>query len=217
MKYREPTAEFLGTFLLVTSVVGSGIMAEDLSQGNTATALLANAIATGATLYVIITIFGPISGAHFNPVVTLAMFLRRQISSRKSIAYVVFQILGGICGTAVAHMMFELPVLQFSTTARTGLSQYFSEVIATFGLLLTILFGVKHKIEAVPTLVALYITAAYWFTASTSFANPSVTIARTFSDTFSGINYNDTGIFIVAQILGAVFALILYGLFDKDA
>lgn len=121
MKYREPTAEFLGTFLLVTSVVGSGIMAEDLSQGNTATALLANAIATGATLYVIITIFGPISGAHFNPVVTLAMFLRRQISSRKSIAYVVFQILGGICGTAVAHMMFELPVLQFSTTARTGL------------------------------------------------------------------------------------------------
>ena len=217
MKYREPTAEFLGTFLLVTSVVGSGIMAEDLSQGNTATALLANAIATGATLYVIITIFGPISGAHFNPVVTLVMFFRRQISSRKSIAYVVFQILGGICGTVAAHLMFELPVLQFSTTARTGLSQFFSEVIATFGLLLTILFGVKHKIEAVPTLVALYITAAYWFTASTSFANPSVTIARTFSDTFSGINYNDTGIFIVAQILGAVFALILYGLLDKDA
>ena len=119
--------------------------------------------------------------------------------------------------TVAAHLMFELPVLQFSTTARTGLSQYFSEVIATFGLLLTILFGVKHKIEAVPTLVALYITAAYWFTASTSFANPSVTIARTFSDTFSGINYNDTGIFIVAQILGAVFALILYGLLDKDA
>ena len=217
MKYREPTAEFLGTFLLVTSVVGSGIMAEDLSQGNTATALLANAIATGATLYVIITIFGPISGAHFNPVVTLVMFFRRQISSSKSIAYVIFQILGGICGTVAAHLMFELPVLQFSTTARTGLSQYFSEVIATFGLLLTILFGVKHKIEAVPTLVALYITAAYWFTASTSFANPSVTIARTFSDTFSGINYNDTGIFIVAQILGAVFALILYGLLDKDA
>jgi len=217
MKYREPTAEFLGTFLLVTTVVGSGIMAEDLSQGNTATALLANAIATGATLYVIITIFGPISGAHFNPVVTLVMFFRRQISSSKSIAYVIFQILGGICGTVAAHLMFELPVLQFSTTARTGLSQYFSEVIATFGLLLTILFGVKHKIEAVPTLVALYITAAYWFTASTSFANPSVTIARTFSDTFSGINYNDTGIFIVAQILGAVFALILYGLLDKDA
>ncbi|MFZ8951963.1 MAG: MIP/aquaporin family protein [Alphaproteobacteria bacterium] len=217
MKYREPTAEFLGTFLLVTTVVGSGIMAEDLSQGNTATALLANAIATGATLYVIITIFGPISGAHFNPVVTLVMFFRRQISSSKSIAYVVFQILGGICGTVAAHLMFELPVLQFSTTARTGLSQFFSEVIATFGLLLTILFGVKHKIEAVPTLVALYITAAYWFTASTSFANPSVTIARTFSDTFSGINYNDTGIFIVAQILGAVLALILYGLFDKDA
>ena len=217
MKYREPTAEFLGTFLLVTTVVGSGIMAEDLSQGNTATALLANAIATGATLYVIITIFGPISGAHFNPVVTLVMFFRRQISSSKSIAYVIFQILGGICGTVAAHLMFELPVLQFSTTARTGLSQYFSEVIATFGLLLTILFGVKHKIEAVPTLVALYITAAYWFTASTSFANPSVTIARTFSDTFSGINYNDTGLFIVAQILGAVFALILYGLLDKDA
>jgi len=192
-------------------------MAEDLSQGNTATALLANAIATGATLYVIITIFGPISGAHFNPVVTLVMFFRRQISSSKSIAYVIFQILGGICGTVAAHLMFELPVLQFSTTARTGLSQYFSEVIATFGLLLTILFGVKHKIEAVPTLVALYITAAYWFTASTSFANPSVTIARTFSDTFSGINYNDTGIFIVAQILGAVFALILYDLLDKDA
>ena len=217
MKYREPIAEFLGTFLLVTSVVGSGIMAEDLSQGNTATALLANAIATGATLYVIITIFGPISGAHFNPVVTLVMFFRRQISSSKSIAYVIFQILGGICGTVAAHLMFELPVLQFSTTARTGLSQFFSEVIATFGLLLTILFGVKHKIEAVPTLVALYITAAYWFTASTSFANPSVTIARTFSDTFSGINYNDTGIFIVAQILGAVFALILYDLLDKDA
>ena len=192
-------------------------MAEDLSQGNTATALLANAIATGATLYVIITIFGPISGAHFNPVVTLVMFFRRQISSSKSIAYVMFQILGGICGTVAAHLMFELPVLQFSTTARTGLSQFFSEVIATFGLLLTILFGVKHKIEAVPTLVALYITAAYWFTASTSFANPSVTIARTFSDTFSGINYNDTGIFIVAQILGAVFALILYDLLDKDA
>ena len=192
-------------------------MAEDLSQGNTATALLANAIATGATLYVIITIFGPISGAHFNPVVTLVMFFRRQISSSKSIAYVIFQILGGICGTVAAHLMFELPVLQFSTTARTGLSQYFSEVIATFGLLLTILFGVKHKIEAVPTLVALYITAAYWFTASTSFANPSVTIARTFSDTFSGINYNDTGLFIVAQILGAVFALILYDLLDKDA
>ena len=217
MKYREATAEFLGTFLLVTTVVGSGIMAEDLSQGNTATALLANAIATGATLYVIITIFGPISGAHFNPVVTLVMFFRRQISSSKSIAYVMFQILGGICGTVAAHLMFELPVLQFSTTARTGLSQYFSEVIATFGLLLTILFGVKHKIEAVPTLVALYITAAYWFTASTSFANPSVTIARTFSDTFSGINYNDTGLFIVAQILGAVFALILYDLLDEHA
>ena len=217
MKYREPTAEFLGTFLLVTSVVGSGIMAEDLSQGNTATALLANAIATGATLYVIITIFGPISGAHFNPVVTLAMFLRRQISSRKSIAYVVFQILGGICGTAVAHMMFELPVLQFSTTARTGLSQYFSEVIATFGLLFTILFGVKHKIEAVPTLVALYITAAYWFTASTSFANPAVTIARGFSDTFAGINPAHIPMFIAMQIVGVfVAAAVLPRLFKSD-
>ncbi len=216
MTYRELTAEFLGTFLLVTAVVGSGIMGEDLSQGNTALALLANAIATGATLYVTISIFGPISGAHFNPVVTLVMFLKRQISGGTSTAYIAVQISGGICGTLASHVMFELPILQLSTTARTGLSQYFAEIIATFGLLLTILLGVKHKIEALPALVALYITAAYWFTASTSFANPAVTIARTFSDTFSGINYGDTGLFIVAQIIGAVFAFLLYRILETD-
>lgn len=200
-------AEFLGTLMLVMTVVGSGIMAANLAAGNDAVALLGNTIATGAILFVLITILGPISGAHFNPVVTMVFCIKRDIGLGLSLAFIAAQIAGGVCGAWIAHLMFELPVMQLSSNARSGLAQYFSEIVATFGLLMTILLGIVHRPKAVPMLVGLYITAAYWFTASTSFANPAVTIARTLSDTFSGIHFDDTAPFITAQIIGALLAL----------
>ena len=207
---RAFVCEFLGTLFLVATVVGSGIMAENLSMGNHAVSLLANAIATGAILYVLITIFSEISGAHFNPVVSLIMFTMKKLSFFEFLAYISVQIIGGILGTFLAHFMFEISIIQLSTDVRTGYSQYFSEVIAAFGLLLTILLGTKQKSASVATLVAFYITAAYWFTSSTSFANPAVTIARTLTDTFSGIQYGDTIPFIMAQIIGGFLAYLLF-------
>ncbi len=210
-------AEGLGTAFLLIGVVGSGIMGAALADGNIAIALLANAIATGCILYVIITTLGPISGAHFNPAVTLAFLLRGEISVADAIPYVIVQIIGGILGVWAAHMMFDLSILQASTTDRTGVSQWFSEILATFGLLFVIFGGLKSRPDAVPTLVALYITGAYWFTSSTSFANPAVTIARGFSDTFAGINPAHIPMFIAMQIVGVgVAALILPRLFPKD-
>ena len=203
-------SEFLGTLLLVSTVVGSGIMAENLSMGNQALALLANAIATGAILYVLITIFIEISGAHFNPVVSLIMFAMKKLSLSEFLAYITVQIIGGILGTFLAHYMFEMSIIQFSTNIRTGSSQYFSEFTAAFGLLLTILLGSKQKTGSVASLVAFYITAAYWFTSSTSFANPAVTISRTLTDTFSGIQYGDTIPFIIAQIIGGLLAYLVF-------
>ena len=207
---RSFVSEFLGTLFLVATVVGSGIMADNLSMGNHAVALLANAISTGAILYVLIIIFSELSGAHFNPVVSLIMFIMKKINLSDFLLYVFFQIIGGVFGAFLAHFMFEMSIIQLSTNVRTGSSQYFSEVIAAFGLVLTILLGLKYKRESVATLVALYITAAYWFTSSTSFANPAVTIARTFTDTFSGIQNSDTVPFIMAQILGGLMAYLVF-------
>ena len=209
-------AECLGTLFLVATVVGSGIMAEDLSGGNTGLALLANTIATGAILYVIISMFGPISGAHFNPVVSLVMATKGALRWPEAGGFIIAQIIGGVLGAWLAHFMFDLEILQYSTKARSGVSQYGSEVVASFGLLLTILLGVRYRAEAIPAMVGLYITAAYWFTASTSFANPAVTIARTLSDSFAGIHYGDTIPFILAQILGAYLALLVSRLLIRD-
>lgn len=200
-------AEFIGTAFLLIGVVGSGIMAEALSGGNDGVALLANAIATGAMLYMLITILGPISGAHFNPVVTLAFTLRKEQAPREAAAFIVLQVAGGILGVWLSHLMFDLDILQLSQKSRTGTSQWAAEIIATFGLLFTIFGGLKSRPEAVPTLVALYITGAYWFTASTSFANPAVTIARSFTDTFAGINLAHAPMFILAQLIGGALML----------
>ena len=205
-------AEFIGTTFLLTAVVGSGIMGEALAGGNTAIALLGNTIPTGAILVVLITMLGPISGAHFNPAVTLVFALKKEISVPDSLIYIAMQIGGGIIGVWLAHLMFDLDILQASTKARTGPAQWSAEIIATFGLLFTILMTLKNRPEAVPMAVGLYITAAYWFTASTSFANPAVTIARGLSDTFAGINPSHIPAFILAQIIGALIALFLYKL-----
>lgn len=202
-------AEGLGTALLLIGVVGSGIMADALTE-DVALALLGNAIATGCALYFLITILGPISGAHFNPAVTLAFTLKGEIEAPEAIKYVGVQILGGIIGVWLCHVMFELPILQASATARTGVSQWASEIIATFGLLFVIFGGLRSRPDAVPTLVALYITGAYWFTSSTSFANPAVTIARTFSDTFAGIRPIDAPMFILMQIIAVFLSLALF-------
>lgn len=201
-------AEGLGTAFLLATVIGSGIMAETLAGGNVAIALLGNTIPTGAILVVLITIFGPISGAHFNPAVTLAMRMTGNIESREAVLFVIAQVIGGLVGMLVAHGMFAEDLLQLSTKARTGSAQWFSEFIATFGLVLLIFGGIRHAPAQIPMLVGLYITAAYWFTASTSFANPAVTIARSFSDTFAGINPAHMPLFIVAQIIGAVIAVL---------
>lgn len=200
---RQLFAEALGTALLVAAVVGSGIMAETLTA-DTAVALLANTLATGAALVVLISLFGPVSGAHFNPAVTLVMALRGEIAAPLALAYVVAQCAGGIAGTLLAHAMFELPLLQASTHLRSGPAQWLAEGVATFALLLTILGGLRSRPEALPWLVALTIVAAYWFTASTSFANPAVTLARAFTDTFSGIRPADAPAFVAAQIAGAL-------------
>ncbi|EAU41846.1 putative transport transmembrane protein [Fulvimarina pelagi HTCC2506] len=206
---RRLTAEALGTGVLVAAVVGSGIMGERLTD-DVALALLANTIATGAILIVLITVFGPISGAHFNPAVTLAMRLRGAIAGRAALAYVTVQIAGGIAGAVAAHVMFELPPLMLSGHVRTGLSQWWAEIVASFGLVGFILGGLRFAPHAIPWLVGLFITAAYWFTASTSFANPAVAIARAFTDTFSGIRPLDVPGFILAQCVGAVLAVILF-------
>jgi glycerol uptake facilitator-like aquaporin len=206
---RRLVAEGLGTALLLAVVVGSGIMAEQLSAGNDAVALLGNTIATGAALVVLITVFGPLSGAHFNPAVTLVFALRREISVGVASAYTAMQIIGGILGVWLAHAMFALPLWQISLKARDGLGQGVAEWVATFGLVLTILGGLRAKPDAVPVLVGLYITSAYWFTASTSFANPAVTIARSLSDTFAGLAPASAPLFIAAQIGGSLFAAVV--------
>jgi glycerol uptake facilitator-like aquaporin len=206
---RRLAAEALGTALLVAAVVGSGIMADRLSGGNVALALLCNTLATGAILVVIITIFAPISGAHFNPAVSLVMMIRGELDRRDALLYVLAQIAGGCLGAVFAHLMFGLEPIQLGGTARTGLPQWFAEFVATFGLLITILGCVRFKPDAVAFAVGLYITSAYWFTASTSFANPAVTIGRSFSNTFAGIAPSDVPGFIVAQILGALAAAAL--------
>lgn len=202
MTTQKLLAEGLGTALLLIGVVGSGIMAETLAEGNTALALLANAIATGCMLYALITTLGPISGAHFNPAVTIAFALRGAFPTKEIPAYVLVQCAGGILGVWASHVMFDLPVLQTSATMhRMGIGQWTSEIIATFGLLFVIFGGLKSRAEAVPTLVALYITGAYWFTSSTSFANPAVTLARGFSDTFAGIYPGHIPMFILMQLV----------------
>lgn len=204
-------AEFIGTAFLLIGVVGSGIMAETLSPDNIGVALMGNAVATGCILYVLITILGPISGAHFNPAVTLAFMIKGALSPAQAAPYIAAQIAGGIIGVWLTHFMFDQAILQLSQTARTGSHQWVSEIIATFGLLFVIFGGIRHRPDAVPALVGLYITGAYWFTASTSFANPAVTIARSLSDTFAGISPAHMPIFIVMQLLGAFLALVVAG------
>lgn len=211
---RRVAAEFLGTMALVAAVVGSGIMAQQLSGGNVALALLCNTIATGAILVVLITILGPISGAHFNPAVTLVMYLRGEMTATDALRYIAAQISGGCTGTLLAHAMFALPIWQLSTTARHHSGQWIAEVVAAGGLLVTILIGRRTAPGAIPVLVGLYITSAYWFTASTSFANPAVTIARSLSNTFAGIAPADVAGFIAAQIAGALAAMVVCRWFE---
>jgi glycerol uptake facilitator-like aquaporin len=206
---QRTVAEFLGTAFLLAAVVGSGIMAARLAGGNAALALLCNTIATGAILTVLILTFGPVSGAHFNPAVSLAAALRGDMSASSTALYIGAQLTGAVLGVWAAHLMFELPVLQISLTSRAGVGQWFAEAIATFGLLLTILGCSARNSAAIPYAVGLYITSAYWFTASTSFANPAATIARSLSDTFVGIAPAGVIVFIAAQLLGMLAAVAL--------
>jgi glycerol uptake facilitator-like aquaporin len=206
---RRLSAEALGTALLLAVVVGSGIMGERLASGNNAVALLANSLATGCGLYVLITTLGPISGAHFNPAVTVSLALARKFPWREVLPYVIAQVIAALAGVVVAHWMFDLPAFTASSHVRTGPSQWWSEGVATFGLLLTICLGARVRPALIPVLVATYITAAYWFTASTSFANPAVTIARSTTDTFAGIHPDNVFGFIVAQFVGAIAATML--------
>ena len=208
---RRAIAEALGTGLLLAAVVGSGIMAQRLAGGNIALALLCNTIATGAVLTVLILIFAPLSGAHFNPVVSAAFAIRRDLAWTDAVLYIAAQVAGGIIGVWVAHLMFDLSPLQLSQTVRTGPGQWLSEAVATFGLLLTIFGGLASAPASVPYAVGLYITAAYWFTASTSFANPAVTVARSLSNTFAGIAPADVPAFLAAQAIGAAAAVIVSG------
>ena len=213
---RRIAAEGLGSFFLFACVIGSGIMAQNLAGGNDAVALLGNTLATGAILFVLITILGPISGAHMNPAVTMVAASRRELWWGDAIAYIVAQVAFGILGAWAAHLMFGLPALQLSVKARHGLGQFAGEFIATFGLILTILGTVRFRRDWVPATVGLYITAAYWFTSSTSFANPAITIARSLTNTFAGIAPNDVPLFIVAQLIGAgLAALVAKLLFDQ--
>lgn len=207
MTARKLIAEALGTLLLVCTVVGSGIMAVNMSGGNNGVALLGNTLATAGILYVLITIFGPVSGAHFNPAVSLVFAVRGELTVGLTLVYVAAQCAGAMGGTLLAHAMFELPLFTPSLNVRTGGGQWLAEGVACFGLLLTILGGVRYRPHAVPALVALYITAGYWFTASTSFANPAVTLGRGFTDSFSGIRPLDMPGFWVAQCVGALVAL----------
>jgi glycerol uptake facilitator-like aquaporin len=204
---RTSASEALGTALLLAAVVGSGIMAERLSGGNVALALLANAIATGAALYALIVTFGPISGAEFNPVVTLALAINGLAPRERIAAHIVAQFVGAIAGVWLAHVMFDLPILQASVKVRGGIGQWTAEAVATFGLVLLIVLGASRKSPSLPAAVACYITAAYWFTASTSFANPAVTVARALSDTFAGIAPSSVPGFVAAQIIGGLLAV----------
>lgn len=203
---RALAAEAVGSFFLFVTVVGSGIMAENLSGGNVAVALLGNTLATGAILFVLIAMLGPISGAHFNPAVTLVMWLRKEISAAHGMLFVIMQLAAGILGVWAAHFMFDLPILQFSEKARSGAGQWMGELIATFGLLLTILGTVRHRPDWVAPAVGLYISAGYWFTSSTSFANPAITVARSLSNSFAGIAPTDVAPFAIAQFAGALAA-----------
>ena len=204
---RRLGAEFLGTAFLLATVVGSGIMAERLAGGHIAIALLGNTLPTGAILVVLITMLGPISGAHFNPAVTAAFFIRGDLRAAEAAFYFAAQIAGAIAGVLIAHLMFDESVFQLSTKLRSGPAQWFSECVATFGLVLTILLTLRAKPGAIPVSVGLYVTAAYWFTASTSFANPAVTIARALSNTFAGIRPLDVPAFILVQFVGAMIAI----------
>ncbi len=207
---RRLAAEALGTGLLVCTVVGSGIMADRLSD-DVGVSLLGNTIPTGAILVVLITVLGPVSGAHFNPAVTLAFRMLGSIGTGAALAYVAAQVAGGVLGSVLAHAMFEEALVQLSTTARTGAGQWIAEITATFGLVLTILAALRLRPDAIPVLVGLYITAAYWFTASTSFANPAVAVARGLSDTFAGIRPADVPAFVLAQCLGAALGVAVVG------
>jgi glycerol uptake facilitator-like aquaporin len=215
---RRIAAEGVGSFFLFACVIGSGIMAANLSGGNDAIALLGNTLATGAILFVLITMLGPISGAHMNPAVSLVAALRRELAWPDAAAYIAAQLAFGILGAWAAHRMFDLPTLQLSVKARGGIGEGLGEAIATFGLILTILGTVRYRREWVAPSVALYITAAYWFTSSTSFANPAITVARSLTNTFAGIAPRDVPMFVVAQLIGAGFAALLaVWLFDEHA
>ncbi len=200
-------AEFIGTLFLLATVIGSGIMGDTLSPDNTAVALLGNTIPTGAILFVLITALGPVSGAHFNPAVTLVFWLRKEIATGDAALYVLMQVAGGVAGVLLANVMFDLHALQISEKVRSSAGQWVSEAVATFGLVFAILGTLRARPDAVPAVVGLYITAAYWFTASTSFANPAVTIARQFSNTFAGIEPGSVIMFIICQLIGAALAL----------
>jgi len=212
---RRIGGEFIGTLLLLATVVGSGIMAEMLAGGNVAIALLGNTLPTGAILVVLISVLGPVSGAHFNPAVTGVFAWRKDIEGGLAVRYMLAQVAGAVFGVLLAHAMFDLPLAQMSAKVRTGPGQWISEFVATSGLVFVILGALRSRPDGIPVLVGLYITAAYWFTASTSFANPAVTIARSFTDTFAGIAVADAPAFIVAQIVGAAAGMALAGwLFD---
>jgi glycerol uptake facilitator-like aquaporin len=213
---RRLAAEALGTALLLAVVIGSGIMGEQLAGGNVAVALLGNTLSTGAALTVLITVFGPISGAHFNPAVTQAFAVHRDIGVGLALAYVAVQVAGAILGTYTAHLMFAEPLMQLSTKLRDGPAQAFSEVVATFGLLATIFGCLRFRPEFTAAAVGLYITSAYWFTASTSFANPAVTVARSLSNTFAGIAPTSAPAFILAQFVGALAAVLFFGWLLKE-
>ena len=214
---KKLAAELIGTAFLLATVVGSGIMAETLSGGNAAIALLGNTIPTGAILVVLIVLFGPLSGAHFNPAVTVAFLLRREIAVGVAVLFIITQIIGGLLGTWSAHLMFEQELIQVSSKLRTGPAQWFAELVATFGLLMAIFGALRWRPEFVPYSVGLYITAAYWFTASTSFANPAVTVSRSFTDTFSGIQPGDAPAFIGMQFAGAMLAVLVMRWLWRDA
>jgi len=203
---RAASAEAVGTAMLLAIVVGSGIMGERVAQGNAAIALLANSVATGAGLYALIVTFGPVSGAHFNPVVSVVSAWGGRLSPRQTFIYVLAQVIGAFIGVASAHLMFGMPIIQISTHVRPTIGEGFGELIATFGLVLVILLGLKFRADAIPAAVAAYITSAYWFTSSTSFANPAVTVARATTDTFAGISPQSVPMFVVGQIIGSVAA-----------
>jgi glycerol uptake facilitator-like aquaporin len=214
---RRLAAEGIGSFFLFAAVIGSGIMAEALAGGNVAIALIANTLATGAILFVLIAMLAPVSGAHLNPAVSLVMAWRGELPWKDAAPYILIQLGGGLLGALAAHLMFDLPIWQYSLKSRTGLGQWTGEAIATFGLILTIIGTARHRPGLVPASVGLYITAAYWFTSSTSFANPAITLVRSLTDSFSGITPSDAPAFIAAQLLGAAGGALVGGmLFDRS-